>query len=175
VSNSLAVASNLLAAVSDRRPVRFDSIGMNHAWWARRESYLSRCAGVSEAGVRRRNPERSRTTIQHMVGEAGIEPTTPGLEGRCSIRLSYSPTLFILAFLSPIRHLRAAPRTCNDSGFCSSNISMPRSAPEIRSAPDTRGPAAPPSIPRLQRTPRDSSRPREGRLRQIRRERSSPE
>ena len=31
-----------------------------------------------------------------MVGEAGIEPTTPGLEGRCSIRLSYSPTLFII-------------------------------------------------------------------------------
>ncbi len=30
-----------------------------------------------------------------MVGEAGIEPTTPGLEGRCSIRLSYSPTLII--------------------------------------------------------------------------------
>jgi hypothetical protein len=27
-----------------------------------------------------------------MVGEAGIEPTTPGLEGRCSIQLSYSPT-----------------------------------------------------------------------------------
>ena len=26
-----------------------------------------------------------------LVGEAGIEPTTPGLEGRCSIRLSYSP------------------------------------------------------------------------------------
>src|ERR1035441_9364753 len=26
-----------------------------------------------------------------MVGEAGIEPTTPGLEGRCSIPLSYSP------------------------------------------------------------------------------------
>ena len=32
-----------------------------------------------------------------MVGEAGIEPTTPGLEGRCSIRLSYSPTIFIVA------------------------------------------------------------------------------
>jgi hypothetical protein len=30
------------------------------------------------------------------VGEAGIEPTTPGLEGRCSIRLSYSPTLLII-------------------------------------------------------------------------------
>ena len=27
-----------------------------------------------------------------LVGEAGIEPTTYGLEGRCSIRLSYSPT-----------------------------------------------------------------------------------
>src|SRR5215469_14064377 len=26
-----------------------------------------------------------------MADEAGIEPTTPGLEGRCSIRLSYSP------------------------------------------------------------------------------------
>jgi hypothetical protein len=26
-----------------------------------------------------------------LVGEAGIEPTTPGLEGRCSIQLSYSP------------------------------------------------------------------------------------
>ena len=37
-----------------------------------------------------------------MVGEAGIEPTTPGLEGRCSIRLSYSPTLFIVAVKRPI-------------------------------------------------------------------------
>ena len=32
--------------------------------------------------------------INLMVGEAGLEPTTPGLEGRCSIQLSYSPTLF---------------------------------------------------------------------------------
>ena len=29
-----------------------------------------------------------------MVGESGLEPETPGLEGRCSIQLSYSPALF---------------------------------------------------------------------------------
>ena len=32
-----------------------------------------------------------------MVGEAGIEPTTPGLEGRCSIQLSYSPGAAIVS------------------------------------------------------------------------------
>ncbi len=41
-----------------------------------------------------------------MVGEAGIEPTTPGLEGRCSIQLSYSPALdcfyLIVMALDPI-------------------------------------------------------------------------
>ena len=35
--------------------------------------------------------------ILNMVGEAGLEPTTPGLEGRCSIQLSYSPLLIIVA------------------------------------------------------------------------------
>ena len=36
----------------------------------------------------------SKPLILRVVGEAGIEPTTPGLEGRCSIRLSYSPAFF---------------------------------------------------------------------------------
>src|ERR1700739_371038 len=32
-----------------------------------------------------------------MVGEVGLEPTTPGLEGRCSIQLSYSPVAAIVS------------------------------------------------------------------------------
>jgi hypothetical protein len=32
-----------------------------------------------------------------MVGEAGLEPTTTGLEGRCSIQLSYSPISAIVS------------------------------------------------------------------------------
>src|SRR5208337_1134376 len=45
-----------------------------------------------------------------MVGEAGIEPTTPGLEGRCSIRLSYSPTVFILAAKRLIQQARRSQK-----------------------------------------------------------------
>jgi hypothetical protein len=32
-----------------------------------------------------------RMTGKKVVGEAGLEPATTGLEGRCSIQLSYSP------------------------------------------------------------------------------------
>ena len=40
-----------------------------------------------------------------LVGEAGIEPTTPGLEGRCSIRLSYSPTHSIIVSAKSLNHV----------------------------------------------------------------------
>jgi hypothetical protein len=40
-----------------------------------------------------------------MVGEAGIEPTTPGLEGRCSIRLSYSPAFYGCNFIVALNDL----------------------------------------------------------------------
>ena len=43
-----------------------------------------------------------------MVGEAGLEPTTPGLEGRCSIQLSYSPVFAIVSPSAPPRGYRRA-------------------------------------------------------------------
>ena len=48
-----------------------------------------------------------------MVGEAGLEPTTPGLEGRCSIQLSYSPVSAIVSSTAP---LEATPRNIHDRG-----------------------------------------------------------
>ena len=43
-----------------------------------------------------------------MVGEAGLEPTTPGLEGRCSIQLSYSPVSAIVSSPGAAFKLRQA-------------------------------------------------------------------
>ncbi len=45
---------------------------------------------VSAWGLDERLEERG------MVGEAGIEPATPSLEGSCSIRLSYSPAQYLV-------------------------------------------------------------------------------
>src|ERR1700686_5225738 len=39
---------------------------------------------------------RTGTPVDNLVGPAGIEPATAGLEIRCSIRLSYGPKLFTL-------------------------------------------------------------------------------
>jgi hypothetical protein len=36
--------------------------------------------------------EVQKDIVVEVVGEAGLEPATPGLEGRCSVQLSYSPT-----------------------------------------------------------------------------------
>jgi hypothetical protein len=44
-----------------------------------------------------------------MVGEAGLEPTTPGLEGRCSIQLSYSPVSAIVSSPGATFKLREHP------------------------------------------------------------------
>jgi hypothetical protein len=44
-----------------------------------------------------------------MVGEAGLEPTTPGLEGRCSIQLSYSPVADIVSSAPPFAAIPGEP------------------------------------------------------------------
>ena len=48
-------------------------------------------------------------TDSRMVGEAGLEPATPGLEGRCSIQLSYSPACLHCNF--EVRSGTASPQT----------------------------------------------------------------
>jgi hypothetical protein len=40
----------------------------------------------------RENASRADSAIQGMVGAAGLEPATLGLEIRCSIHLSYAPS-----------------------------------------------------------------------------------
>jgi hypothetical protein len=51
-----------------------------------------------------------------VVGEAGLEPTTPGLEGRCSIQLSYSPVPDIVSSSAVHSQLRRV--TLHDRRQC---------------------------------------------------------
>ena len=39
-----------------------------------------------------------------VVGAAGLEPATPGLEGRCSIQMSYAPAKPIIARRPTVCH-----------------------------------------------------------------------
>jgi hypothetical protein len=48
------------------------------------------------------------STVWSLVGAAGIEPATLGLEIRCSIRLSYAPAM--ITFRSELEQLEASPR-----------------------------------------------------------------
>src|SRR5271156_3282707 len=59
------------------------------------------------SGLQQNEGEKPGLTngLIQMVGEAGLEPTTPGLEGRCSIQLSYSP-----GFLPLYRHPEQSTR-----------------------------------------------------------------
>ena len=75
--------------------------------------YSLLAAGVPPKSLtvaKRQKLAESLSLMFSMVGEAGIEPTTPGLEGRCSIQLSYSPVIPILALIAgagkPGRHYR---------------------------------------------------------------------
>ena len=62
-----------------------------------------------------------------MVGEAGIEPTTPGLEGRCSIQLSYSPAVAVLRSTSLIV-IGAAARKIASQASRAARVSAPQPA-----------------------------------------------
>ncbi len=59
-----------------------------------------------------------------MVGEAGLEPATTGLEGRCSIQLSYSPAgyHFIVIHSPGYRETQTGPVQWGRKGWCAPNM-----------------------------------------------------
>jgi hypothetical protein len=59
--------------------------------WRRLILFRTRIQALLSMFVHGRESFFGRRNAITLVGEAGIEPTTPGLEGRCSIQLSYSP------------------------------------------------------------------------------------
>ena len=65
-----------------------------------------------------------------MVGEAGLEPTTPGLEGRCSIQLSYSPDFVIVS--SSLLESRLDQVSIHDHGQCQAERMTPRLLGSLR-------------------------------------------
>ena len=65
-----------------------------------------------------------------MVGKAGLEPATPGLEGRCSIQLSYSPTLFYSSF---------QPAAASDAPLRRASAKAAIAAPRAQAASVRRG------------------------------------
>ena len=52
-----------------------------------------------------------------MVGAAGLEPATPGLEGRCSIRMSYAPESNVARGLH-------SPKIISGRSLCCNTIQM---------------------------------------------------
>jgi hypothetical protein len=72
-------------------------------------------------------PGRRPEAVPGMVGEAGIEPTTPGLEGRCSIQLSYSPAVAALRSASLIV-IGAAARKIASQASRAARVSAPQPA-----------------------------------------------
>ncbi len=92
------------AACSQQRPLTSGSGFMAKAKAGRQSGLSLVPAPAADANAVSALPD----SCAKVVGEAGLEPATPGLEGRCSVQLSYSPVAFILSTNAPARE---EPRT----------------------------------------------------------------
>ena len=117
---------------------------------------------VSGASVVNRSLRADLRRVAH-GGRGGTRTHNPQLRRLMLYPLELlAHALYCSFFADEFGICALAPRTCNDSGSERSEISM------LKSAPGTREPAALPSIPLPQQTPRDSSRRRGDPLRQTR-------